>query len=361
MAKKSLSSLELAALVQEMQALVKGTVSQIYHLEDKEMLFQFHVTNKGKQYVKIIPGKLICLTSKKETASNPTSFCLQLRKYLDHAFVKSIFQKESERIVIFELEKKEKYFLIIELFSKGNIIFTNGEYDILGVLEQQEWKDRSVRVGKKYLFPKPAVDWKSLTEKELLTLLNKSEKRSLVTALATDVGLGGLYSEELCRQAQLDKEMLPKEINAKEAKLLTKCLAEYLQLIANPKGYVYAEEVTPLPLLDRSPIQITETYSEAIDILNPLLIISPYAKRINSLKHMIGEQEEAIVSLEQKAELNKRKGELIYERYLPLQKMLEIVKEMRKTKDWKAVAEELKKEKKIKKIDLKEKKIILDL
>ena len=41
--------------------------------------------------------------------------------------------------------------------------------------------------------------------------------------------------------------------------------------------------------------------------------------------------------------------------------MLEIVTEMKKSKSWEEVAKELKKEKKIGKIDLKNKSVVLDL
>jgi len=60
-------------------------------------------------------------------------------------------------------------------------------------------------------------------------------------------------------------------------------------------------------------------------------------------------------------ELNTKKGELVYEKYQPLSKLLEIVKELRKEKGWNEVAQELKKEKRIKSVDLKNKKVVLDL
>ena len=43
MNKKSVASIELAALVNELQFLVKGKVSQIYHQDKKEVLLQFYM------------------------------------------------------------------------------------------------------------------------------------------------------------------------------------------------------------------------------------------------------------------------------------------------------------------------------
>ncbi|HIJ10943.1 TPA: hypothetical protein HA278_02705, partial [Candidatus Woesearchaeota archaeon] len=75
MPKKSISSIELAAIVNELQILVKGKVSQIYHQEKKEILFQLHAVGKGKQLLKVIPGKYVCLTTQKNATLRPTGFC----------------------------------------------------------------------------------------------------------------------------------------------------------------------------------------------------------------------------------------------------------------------------------------------
>ncbi len=361
MPKTSLSSLELAALVQELQFLIRGKVSQIYHQEKKELLLQLHAPGRGKQLLKVIPGKFLCLTEKKETALKPSSFSMQLRKYLDNASIKSIYQKDTERIVVMELEKNSFFYLIMEFFSKGNVVLADLDYNIIGVLEQQEWKDRSLRVGRKYLFPKPAVNWKKISLKELSALLKKSEKKNLATFLATEIGLGGLYAEEVCKRAGIDKGKLPGEVASSEAEDIIKQIKDLTLQLEKPQGLIYGEEITPLPLMEREPLAQKETYNEAIDTLNPFPVISPYEKKIQALQRMVAEQEEAVKKQEEKAELNTRKGELIYEKYTPLNRLLEIVRELRKGEGWGKIAEELKKEKKIRRIDLKEKKVVIDL
>ncbi len=361
MPKKSISSLELAALVNELQFLVHGKLTNIYHPQNKELLFQIHVPNKGKQLLKIIPGKWLCLTQRKEVPVKPSSFCMQLRKYLENASIKSLVQKDSERIALFELEKGKKYFLIIELFSKGNVILTDEQYAIIGVLEQQLWKDRAVKSGKKYFFPPQDVDWKTLTERKLQEILQQSAKRNLATALATDVGLGGVYAEELCTRAGISKETLPTAISVKEAGKLSQTLQEMLQLVKQPQGYIYDEQVTPFPLQAGIPWNVADTYNEAIDGLIPFIIASPYEKKIKALEMTLASQEESLRKFKLSAEENQRKGELIYERYAPLQKLLDIVKELRKTKSWQEIAAELKKEKRITGIELQHKKIMIDL
>ena len=72
-----------------------------------------------------------------------------VRNFLDNSFVKALYQKDSERIVVFELEKEGNYFLIFELFSKGNAVLTRQDYEIITCLERQVWKDRVIKPGEK--------------------------------------------------------------------------------------------------------------------------------------------------------------------------------------------------------------------
>ncbi len=362
MVKKSISSLELAALLEELQFLKKSKLTQIYHQEEQELLFQFHVPNRGKQLLKIVPGKFICsIPIKEETPLKPSGFCMQLRKYLSNAFVKDVWQKDAERIIIFELEKEDKFSLMIELFSKGNIVLTDNKGEIITALERQIWKDRVVKPGEKYLFPATGVNWKKLTEKELGDILGKSEKRNLATALATEIGLGGSYAEEACTRAGVDKENKPKELSKEEVKKVCTAIHSFLNLIEKPKGYFYGEEITPFPLMGRTELKVVESYNEAIATLNPYQKKSPYEQKIKTLLRMIEAQNEAIQKQEENIVLNTRKGEVVYENYAPLQRLLTIVKDLRKTTDWKDIAVELKKEKKIKSVDLKNKKIVVEL
>ncbi len=364
MPKTSISSLELAALVNELQVLVKGKIAGIYQF-DKEFLFQLHLQDQGKQFLRLVPGKFLCLTKKKESAAIPTEFCRQLRRHLEGGILKSLSQKESERIVVMDVEKKEKYQVIIELFSKGNLVVTDKEYRILLLLEQQEWKDRTIKRGGKYHFPKPGADWKALTEAELSALLQRSEKRNLVTALATDLGLGGLYAEELCAVAGVDKNTIPAALISSDVKSLQRAVQKFLDNIKQPHGNLYDGEITPFPLKStlksKNPAHQTVTYNEAIDTLTPFPKISPYEKKITAWQQTIQQQEQAIAGYEQSLADNTRKGEAVYEHYAALQKLLDTVKQWRLQKSWEEIAAELRKLRKIKQVNLKEKKVMVEL
>ena len=131
--------------------------------------------------------------------------------------------------------------------------------------------------------------------------------------------------------------------------------------IATPKGYVYEEDITPFPLLDKKPLKETETYNEAIDSIKLSEKPSPYQTKIKTLQRTIAEQEEGMKSLKEKNIVATQKGELMYEKYTALQKLREIVEELKKSKNWNEIAKELKKEKKITKVNLEKKLVTIEL
>lgn len=357
--KKSLNSLELAALVNEFQPLTHSKISQIYQTEKELFFFQLH-TKTGKQFLRIVPGKFLNLTKIKKTTPKPSSLCMQLRKHLNNSLITKIEQKDSERIIIFEIESKEKLFLIIELFAPGNLILTKNDHQIIACLHQQKFRDRFIRPKEKYQFPPSTLNWKTLTESKLKEILKKSQKKNLATSIATEIGLGGLYAEEICKLNDINKDKLPKETETKEISLITKTLKNFLKQIEKPAAYIYSEQITPFPLKDKTATKKTKTYNEAIDTLIPFAVVSPYQKKIKAINSTIQKQEEAIKKQEKNIETCTKKAESIYQHYQPIKKLLNIVKELKKTKNWEEIKKELKKEKKIKKINLKEKKVIVD-
>jgi predicted ribosome quality control (RQC) complex YloA/Tae2 family protein len=358
MNKKNISSLELLALVNEMQFLINGKVSQIYQPEEKELILQLHAPSRGKVFLRIVAGKFTCISREKKTSETaPPGFCLQLRRFLDQAFIRKIEQKEAERIVIIELEKERRYKFISELFSKGNVILTDEKEEIIAVMEWQKFKDRTIKPKEKYKFPASGFNWKKAGAKEILGVLEKSEKKNLAVALATEMGLGGIYAEEACQRSGLNKDLNPKEINAKEAVILAESIKEMIKLCEKPAGFTYAEEITPFLLFEKEPLSKKDSYNEAIDLLNPYNKQSPYQQKIKSWERIISQQEESVIALERDIEINKLKGEKIYENYTDFQKLKEIVAEMRKKMSWEEIAKELKKGKKIKEVNLREKKV----
>src|SRR3989339_8377 len=157
--KTQLSSIDLHYLINELQVLVDGRIDKIYHPEKKVLVLRFHIPNIGKKTIKILVGKLIYLTEEQREYQEPTGFCMFLRKHIDNSRLRSIEQKESERIIEFLFEKKEvKEKLIIELFGGGNVIVCDDKDVIISYLEQHKFKDREIRKDVAYTYPKTEIN-----------------------------------------------------------------------------------------------------------------------------------------------------------------------------------------------------------
>ncbi len=115
--------------------------------------------------------------------------------------------------------------------------------------------------------------------------------------------------------------------------------------------------ITPFPFATLSEYHATRypTLSKAYeDFFATTIVFKPstHSKKATQLEDRIKVQQKRLKELEHEVQDNQRKGELIYENYQELNKIIEGLKEARKTMSWKEIKEKIK-NKKIKKIDEK--------
>lgn len=355
-----LSALDLYYLIKESQKLVGGKIDKIYHPQKNELLIQFHVPNLGKNILKVLTPITIHLTSYKSEQKSPSGFCTYLRKKLNNARLRKIQQLEFERIVKLNFETKEtKFSLIIELFSKGNILLVENNV-ILSATEYHIWKDRAIKPKEQYNYPKKQYNFLTLTEQQLKTLLKESDKESMVKALAIELGLGGLYAEEACHTAKIDKNNKPKETTN------TKKLFDALQDLKNKKidPHMTKNKIIPFRLehIECKKIE-SKTYNEAIDIQaeQKTETEKPKNKELEKIERIIDQQKSKIKELEIKETDSRKKADLIYTNYKLVSEILKQIKEARKKLSLNEMKEKLKQNKIIKYFDTKEKTITVDL
>lgn len=367
--KTSISSIELACIVKEFQSIIEGKINKIWLLE-KELILQLHLPNIGKKFFRIVSPDVAYITDYKQgMPEKPHGFCLFLRKYLDNARIRAINQVDFERILEIVLEKKEgKYHLFIELFAPGNYILTDDKNIIMSALETKKWKDREIIKGKLYEYPKLKYNFLKLKKEELGKLVSSTDKENIVKALAMDLGLGGIYAEELLLKSSIDKNK--KELSDKEINALFKEIEHMRKLEIKPV-VVEGKNIIPFDLIcfkDKAK-QEFESYNEA---LNKTLTEHTVTKKqddnekesvqyISKEERIVKMQEENIERLKKLSEENLQKGEAIYHNY---QLIDEILKELNKAKQkysWKEISEKLKGHKMIKKINEKEKTAMIEI
>lgn len=367
--KSSITAIELLCVVKEIQGLLDGKIDKIYLKEDKDLFLSLHIPNIGKKMLRVKPPTFLYLTEfKGEMPTQPHGYCMFLRKHLDNARIREIRLIDFERIVEIVLETKSvKYRLLFEFFSKGNIILCDENYKIISPLETQLWKDRTIKKDEPYIYPKRDFDIFKLNETKLKEIIENSKQDNIVKILATDIGFGGVYAEELCLRSKINKNK--KSLDEKELKELLKQIKQLLKL--EIEAYlIKGEDIVPFNLLfykDKEKQQFP-TYSEALDSALTTMTTkaqlqqeSKQNKQIEKLKNIIEQQEKQVANMEKEAELSQKKGELIYSNYQIINEILTQLKDIRKKHTWNEIKEKLKGHKIIKSINEKNSEIIVEI
>lgn len=320
-----LTSLDIYYLVNELRKLRNAKILKIFQLSKKEFLIEFHSKEYKKLLLRIaLPSLLFLAEQKGQTPDNPSGFAMFLRKHLSSAFVIDVNQYKSERIVEFTIKRRDDEFkLIVELFSKGNIILVKDT--ILGCLEVQEWKDRTIKPRIKYQYPPEQFDYLHVDLEQFTQSALNIQKDSLVKVFAS-LGMGGKTAELL-----LDSDEISKKNISKGYEKLQELLKEEKSISAN---------------IDKT---FNSVYEERA--------ITKENTKLTKKEKIVTSQQLQLEKFSSSIEENKKKGELIYMHYDKIKEVLERVKKH----DWDNIKKELKSNPIVKKIDDKKGKIIFSL
>lgn len=370
---KQISSLELYFLVQELKTLENSRVDRIYNSGKEEIYIQSHKSNVGKKILRIIVGKTIFLTETKSVDEMPSGFVLLLRKHLEGKFLDSIKQLESERIIKFIFKSRdETKKLYLEFFGKGNVILCNNDEVIIDCAIKHKFRDRTILPKEKYQHPKMQYNLFDLNKKDIIDLLKNSKKDKIVTSLAIELGLGGVYSEEVCLLSNINKNLHPNKIDNKNITTIISLIKKLINKKINSQIiYKNKETVDVVPIdLEFYKNYHNNKYSNYNGALNEyfakeLKIVkkeeSAYTKKINELKRIIDEQKDTIEKMKNKGKENRKKAELIYSNYQLVKGILDDINKASKKYSWKEIKDKLKGHKIIKEINSKDKGVVLDI
>ena len=366
--KTNLTSVEIHFLEKELKTLEQAKLDSIYHPQKEELYIVFHVPRLGKKILKVLNGSFCFLTKNKRPHQKPSGFCLDLRRHILNARITSISQCESERILKIVLEKEEKMNLYIELFAKGNIILTKKDNTILATLAHATFKDRIIRPKEEYSHPKMPINVFKAKEQDIAAILKKSIK-TIVKCLATEVGTGGTYAEEVCLLADIPKTKKANDINKEQASTITKKIKEILSQPPHAAIIFEDEEVidvTPikLDLYKEHKQKAFKTYSEALDEhCSKNLEIkqkSPKEKAKEKLERILATQKRQLQQIDVQSKEEQDKGELIYTQYQVLQGLMKQVLAAKENMTLQEMKKKLKNHKIIKDLNPKEKTITVE-
>ncbi len=324
--KSQLSSIDVRVLSKEVEKILNSRIDKIYQISKRELKIKLHQAGHGSLDWIVAPNFLCLSRYSRPAPKDASSFAMQLRKHLSGGFVRGIMQHGFDRILEFMIENKGKeYTLVVELFSKGNVILLDSDKKIIGLLDWQKWKHRKLGVGQVYEYPPEGVDAAVIDAGEFNDILLGSEK-GIAATLATGLGLGGLYAEEMCLNSKIDKDRISNSLDEKEKKTLFKSLRKLLDRELSPMVVLEDGEMT-----DIVPFEL-ETYKgfeqKGLDSFNDAVdeyfskqefeekeekAESGFEEKLNRLKEIEEGQRKSLEELGKKSEEYRRVGDLIYQ------------------------------------------------
>lgn len=371
--KSSISSLDLRYIVREFQELISAKVVKIYNPLKKELVFSLHMPKVGKKILRLmVPNYVYTTDYKSDYPESPSGFCMFLRKRLNNSRIRRVEQKGFERILELDFETKDNYFiLIIEMFSKGNVILCDKEYKIIGVLEVQKWAAREVKPRVQYIFP----DREDVTKIDIERFSKfLDSKKPLVKKLALDVSLGGVYAEEVCFMSKIDKNTV--DLSEKEVKTVYDKIMRLFDMKVDPQLVYDKEEVkdiVPFKLGFYSAFdnKKSESFNSAFDkVLTTKLkseikenVLTGHTEKIGKQEKILQVQSKQVDQMEKDIEDANKKAELIFSNYQLVEEIIKEIKKEMKNLSLNEMKKKLKgKEHKVlKDIIPKDKKIVIEL
>jgi predicted ribosome quality control (RQC) complex YloA/Tae2 family protein len=235
--KKQLSSFDIFVIVEEIQDYLDYNIEKIYQISRDEIVIKLkNLKNKDKISLYIKNGEFLTITTKQfETPLKPTTFAMTLRKHITNGKILKISQFEFDRIIEITIMKKDiEFTLIIEFFSKGNIILINNEKKILSTLITQHWSHRKIKIKETYISPPSQIN-PFILKKENFSDLLKESKSDIVRTLAVTINLSGSIAEEICVNVPIKKDKNILDITDEEIEKIYIELKKFLKLFLNKK------------------------------------------------------------------------------------------------------------------------------
>ncbi len=319
-----LTSLDLSILMEEFNQLEGGHVQKVYQ-RGEELTVEIYVPGDEKKRLIIGTDKAFLSNYKRDNPTKPPGFCMELRKHLGK--VETIKQRKFDRIL--EIKSGDTT-LICEIFGKGNFILTKEE-KIIGCLREEDWADRTIRVGEKYKYPSPATDPRNLDD--YFTEFDKDGE--IVREIASKLSFGGTYAEEICNRANIQKNQEIRKLEEEQKKEIHKAIEKVLNK-DNFSPKLYSDDRDPVRA---SPFELEkyshfsyeefEIFSRSIDEYyyrkKELKDKKEREKKYNELKDGImrkkEQQQRKIEGLNKSSSVNRERAEKIYTNYQDIDKV----------------------------------------
>ncbi|MFB6172293.1 MAG: ribosome rescue protein RqcH [Haloarculaceae archaeon] len=210
--KRELTSVDLAAVVTELRAHVDAVVDKAYLYGDDLVRLRMRDFDAGRVELLLEVGEVKRAhvadpTNVPDAPGRPPDFAMQLRNRIANAELVGVEQFGFDRILQIHFERDgSRITIVVELFGEGNVAVLNADREVVQCLETVRLKSRTVAPGAQYEFPSARFDPTEVDYETFAARMAGSDT-DLVRTLATQLNFGGLYAEELCTRAGVEKTL----------------------------------------------------------------------------------------------------------------------------------------------------------
>jgi predicted ribosome quality control (RQC) complex YloA/Tae2 family protein len=321
-------------LVRELSQLVGARIDKVYQVGQRDIKISLRA---GEKRELIITPTYLCLTRfEYDAPKTPSVFSMLLRKHLEGGKVCSVTQHNFDRIVEVGIEGRGR--LVLEFFSRGNVILLDENGVIVTILEGQEWKDRTLKTGLHYNYPPETPNIKTVSFNDFVVAM--ADNKEVVRILASNLGLGATYANEVLKRVGVEPEA---RADKEKAERIYTTLKKILDL--KIEASITDEDVVPFDLAIYEGYEKIgkPSFNEAVDEYFTKLrtegekteATSDYAAEAERVRRVVEKQRGTIEEMEAKADEFKGMGDEVYARFQEIDGVLSGIKEAKKEgKNW---------------------------
>ncbi len=345
--KQELTSVDIAAVVSELQSYIGAKFDKFYQYGDDTVRLKMRDYEEGRAdlFAEVGETKRLHLVDEPPDApQRPPNLPMLMRKRLSSGELTSVEQHGFDRVVRLVGERgDEKYSIVVELFGDGNFVFLDGEGVVLRSLRTVRLKTRTVAGGEPYEYPPERVDPSELSYDGFVKEMEESGS-DVVRTLASVMGFGGLYAEEICFRAGVEKELSIDEATEEDYEAVydaVRTLINRLETGDLEPRVVYdgdaPVDVTPFPLVryEDNEKEEHDTFNEALDAY--FTAVEEYEEEqdedgddaVEKQRRIVEHQERAIEERKEEEERLREKAETLYENYGVVDELLTAVGDAR--------------------------------
>ncbi|MEF8840614.1 MAG: ribosome rescue protein RqcH [Haloarculaceae archaeon] len=357
--KRALTSVDLAALVTELNRYAGAKVDKAYLYDDDLVRLKMRDFDRGRVelLLEVRDPKRVHVADPERVSDapgRPPNFAMMLRNRLSGADFAGVEQFEFDRILTFRFEREDANTLVVvELFGDGNVAVLNEDREVVSSLDTVRLKSRTVAPGAQYGYPESRFDPLTADYEAFAAAMDDSDT-DVVRTLATQLNFGGIWGEELCTRTGVEKTLDITDADEVEYEPLFRVVEELRRRLKegdlDPRVYRDDEgrvvDVSPVPMEERADLdgEAFDAFNAALDTyFHELEAEEPggsggggggrdrpdFEAEIEKRERIIAQQEGAIESFEEQAAAERERAELLYANYDLVDEVLSTVRTAR--------------------------------